>query len=108
MTMNKILNIVSVPSTGWLRLENIIGRRAQINDKGAIVKPEIIGLLGMSKSQWYAGIKSGKFPPGQEIYGDVRYWSTEEILKIITDPVSYVFDHKKYKDYLANKETKKR
>lgn len=48
--------------------------------------PEIIGpkgLIPVSRSTWYAGIKDGRFPPPIKLGERVSVWRSEDIRKLI-------------------------
>lgn len=47
---------------------------------GYIRLPEVLKLLGISRSTLYAGIKSGKYPPPVRIGKRVSAWRVEEII----------------------------
>ena len=64
-----------LPTTGFLRLRQIIG------DKKA--NPPIIGLIPISRSTWYSGVKAGIFPQKVQIGRKAVGWRVEEILDLI-------------------------
>lgn len=67
-----------LPETGFLRLRNIIG------DPKAT--PPIPALIPISKTQWYAGIKAGKFPKPTHAFGQATAaWRAEDIRKLIEE-----------------------
>jgi prophage regulatory protein len=70
--MNTIL-----PSTGYLRLAQIIG-----NPKS---NPPIPAIIPISKSSWWLGVKQGKYPPGIKISPRITFWKAEDIIKLIND-----------------------
>jgi predicted DNA-binding transcriptional regulator AlpA len=60
--------------TRFLRLKQIIG------DPKA--DPPISPILPISKSSWYAGIKSGRYPAGISISPRTTIWRADEVLAI--------------------------
>ena len=64
-----------LPETGFLRLPQIIG-----NPKAS---PPIPGVFPVGKSTWWAGVKSGKYPPAVKISDRCTAWPVEAILKLI-------------------------
>ena len=61
-----------LPETGYLRLKQIIG------DKKS--KPPIPALIPVSKSTWWAGVRSGRFPQPVRLTKRCTMWRVEDIL----------------------------
>jgi predicted DNA-binding transcriptional regulator AlpA len=61
------------PSTGFLRLNQILGDP----------RANIPALIPISKSSWWAGIKSGRFPKGVKIGPRTTVWPVESIRELI-------------------------
>lgn len=55
----------TIPSTGYLRL------------------PEVLKLYPVSRSTWWAGVKTGKFPQGHKLSERITAWKTEDIRALI-------------------------
>jgi prophage regulatory protein len=55
----------SLPETGFLRV------------------PEIIKLIPIGKSTWWAGVKSGRYPKPLKLYPNVSAWPVEQIRELI-------------------------
>ncbi len=55
----------AIPPTGYLRL------------------PDVLKFYPVSKSTWWAGIKTGKFPAGVKLSERVTAWRTEDVLALI-------------------------
>jgi prophage regulatory protein len=53
------------PETGFLRLT------------------QILPFYPVSKSTWWAGVKSGKFPPAYKLGANTTAWRAEDILALI-------------------------
>ncbi|MCK9381960.1 MAG: hypothetical protein M0P95_12980 [Sulfuritalea sp.] len=65
-----------LPSTGFLRLPQIIG------DPKA--EPPIPPIIPVKKSCWWAGVKSGRFPKAVKIgSGRGTFWRVEDIRALI-------------------------
>lgn len=54
-----------VPKTGFLRL------------------PEVLKLIPVSKSTWWAGVKSGRFPKSVKLGPRTTAWRAEDIQALI-------------------------
>lgn len=65
----------TLPTTGFIRLPNIIG-----NPKS---NPPITPLIPVSKSSWWAGVKSGIYPQSVKIGPRTTAWKVEDIRKLI-------------------------
>ena len=67
--MNKL------PETGFLRLHQIVG-----NPKA---NPPIPPILPISKSSFWAGVKSGKYPKSVKLSTRTTVWRVEDIRALI-------------------------
>lgn len=68
--------MIALPETGYLRLWQIIG------DPKA--KPPVPPLIPVSKSTWWAGVKSGRYPKPTKALGKrITAWSAESIRALI-------------------------
>ena len=63
----------SLPETGFIRLKNIIAPH---------------GPIPVSKSTWWAGVKSGRFPQPVKLGPKVTAWRVEDIRALIERPES--------------------
>ena len=61
-------NVSDLPSTGFLRLSSIIGPG----------KP-----IPVSKSTWWAGVKTGRFPKPVKLGPRITAWRVEDIRELI-------------------------
>ena len=60
----------SLPATGYLRLNHIVGD----------AKRGIPALIPVSRSTWWAGVKSGRYPqPTRALGFRITAWSVEDI-----------------------------
>lgn len=66
-----------LPATGFLRLRQILG------DPKAT--PPIPPLIPVSKSTWWAGVKSGRYPKPIKLGKRITAWKVEHILGLIDD-----------------------
>ncbi len=64
-----------LPETGFVRLPQIIG-----NPKA---EPPIPPVIPVSKSTWWAGIKSGRYPKPVKLGSRVTAWRVEDIRALI-------------------------
>jgi prophage regulatory protein len=65
-----------LPETGFLRLNQIIG-----NPKA---EPPIPAVIPVSKSTWWEGVKSGRYPkPVKSLGLRITAWRVEDILALI-------------------------
>lgn len=64
-----------LPETGYLRLPQIIG-----NPKA---DPPIPAIIPVSKSSWWAGVASGRYPQGVRLGPRTTAWRVESIRALI-------------------------
>jgi len=62
-----------LPETGYLRLTQIVG------DKKAGIAP----IIPVSKSTWWAGVKSGRYPQSVKLSERCTAWRVEDIRALI-------------------------
>lgn len=66
----------SLPSTGYVRLRQIIGDRK--------ANPPIPAVIPVSRSSWWAGVKSGRFPRPVKPFGPrTSVWRVGDIRALI-------------------------
>lgn len=65
----------TLPATGYLRLYQIIGDKKQ--------SPPIPALIPVSKSTWWAGVKSGRYPKAIKLGPRITAWRVEDICALI-------------------------
>ncbi len=65
----------TLPETGYLRIWQILG------DKKA--NPPVPPIIPISKSSWWAGIKSGRYPAPLKLSANVTAWKVEDIRALI-------------------------
>lgn len=53
-------------------------------DSSMLAIDEVLALVGISRSTWYAGIKSGRYPPSIPIGPASPRWSLGEVRKVTT------------------------
>jgi len=54
-----------LPQTGFVRL------------------PQILAIFPVSRSTWWAGVKSGRFPAGHKLGPRITAWKSEDIRTLI-------------------------
>jgi prophage regulatory protein len=64
-----------LPETGYLRLPQIIGDRS--------AEPPIPAVIPVSKSTWWEGVKSGRFPKPVKLGPRITAWRVEDIRALI-------------------------
>jgi len=67
--------ITRLPETGFVRLPQIIG------DPKA--NPPVPAIIPVSKSTWWAGVKSGHFPKPVKLGPRITVWCVEDIRELI-------------------------
>jgi hypothetical protein len=67
--------MIELPETGFLRLPQIIG------DRNA--NPPIPPLIPVKKSNWWAGVRSGRYPKSVKLGPRVTAWRVEDIRTLI-------------------------
>lgn len=73
---NDVMNS-TLPETGFVRLPHIIG------DTKA--RPPIPAIIPVSKSTWWAGVKSGRFPRPVKLGPRITAWRVEDIRRLISE-----------------------
>ena len=54
-----------------------------LKTKGFIRLPEVLKLIPVSKSTWWAGVQQGKFPRGVKLTPRTTAWALEDIEELI-------------------------
>ena len=66
----------ALPTTGFLRLSQIIGNRKST--------PPTPAIIPVSKSTWWQGVKSGRYPqPVRTLGARITAWRVEDIRTLI-------------------------
>jgi predicted DNA-binding transcriptional regulator AlpA len=66
----------TLPETGYLRISQIIGSPK--------AEPPIPAIIPVSKSTWWAGVKSGLYPSPVKLGPRITVWRIEEIREFIS------------------------
>jgi prophage regulatory protein len=66
----------SLPETGYVRLSQIVG------DKKAGIPP----IIPVSKSTWWQGVKTGRYPQPVKISDRCTGWRVEDIRALSSQP----------------------
>ena len=61
----------ALPSTGYLRLSQIIGNKK--------ADPPVPAIFPVCHSTWWAGVKSGKYPPPVKLSKNCTAWKISDI-----------------------------
>ncbi len=64
---------MNLPEIGFLREKAILG------DKTADIPP----IIPVSRSSWWSGVKSGKYPAPVKLSEKITAWRTEDIKELI-------------------------
>jgi hypothetical protein len=68
-----------LPEAGYLRLSQIIG--------DANAEPPHPPVIPVSKSTWWSGVKSGRFPKPVKLGPRITAWRVEDIRALIRDGI---------------------
>lgn len=63
--------MTNLPETGFIRIKQLLG------DPGST--PPIAPIIPVSKSTWWAGVKSGKFPKPVKLGVRTTAWKVDDI-----------------------------
>jgi hypothetical protein len=72
---NQIASSANLPVEGFLRVSQIIG------DPNA--EPPIPAVIPVSKSSWWAGVKSGRYPASVKLGPRTTAWKVSDIRALI-------------------------
>jgi Predicted transcriptional regulator len=67
----------TLPSHGFVRLRQIIGNSE--------ANPPIPAIIPVSKSTWWAGVKSGRYPQPVKLGARCTAWRVEDIRALIEE-----------------------
>lgn len=69
---------IALPAEGYVRLKHIIG---YVDREAGMV---VVGPVPISKSQWWAGVRCGKYPkPVMKDGARCTYWDVRDIRKLL-------------------------
>ncbi|PPU93372.1 helix-turn-helix transcriptional regulator [Xanthomonas albilineans] len=68
-----------LPATGFLRLPQIVGRAADHKTN----TPAIPALIPVSRSTWWAGVKTNRYPQPVKLGERCTAWRVEDIRELI-------------------------
>lgn len=69
-----------LPTTGFVRLSQILG-----NPKA---NPPIPAIVPVSKSTWWAGVKTGRFPAPKKLGPRTTVWYVSDIIELVSKPLN--------------------
>lgn len=70
---------VQLPESGFLRLQQIVGKPATSEHSG------ILPLIPISRSAWWAGCRSGRYPKPVKLGPRTTAWRVEDIRALIAE-----------------------
>lgn len=70
-----------LPCTGFLREKQILGDRR--------ANPPIPALVPVSRTTWWAGVKTGRFPQPVKLGPATTAWRAEDIREFLANPAGY-------------------
>lgn len=59
---------------------------ATLPQVGFVRLPQILKVFPVSASTWWAGVKSGRFPPAVKLTPNTTAWRAEDIHELIREP----------------------
>jgi prophage regulatory protein len=68
--------MINFPETAFLRLSQILG------DLDA--NPPVAPIIPVSRSAWWAGVKTGTYPPPVKLSPRVTVWRASDVFAIVT------------------------
>lgn len=72
----------TLPETGYLRLSQIVGSPGKPNANPP--EPPTTGLIPVSRSTWWAGVRTGRYPqPTRALGTRITAWRAEDIRALI-------------------------
>lgn len=83
----------TIPDTGYVRLPQLIGQKAVTSEEAEanrkrgkgprLPRAEITPIIPVSKSTWWDGVKSGRYPKPVKLGPRVTAWRVEDIRSYI-------------------------
>jgi prophage regulatory protein len=64
-------------------IDHLNCRKFDIPETGYLRLPEVLKLIPIGKSSWWAGIRAGRFPEGVKLGPRTTAWRVEQILDLI-------------------------
>ena len=68
-------SVPNLPESGFVRIAQILGKPK--------AKPPLLPIIPVSKSTWWAGCRSGKFPSPVKLSVGVTAWRVEDIRALL-------------------------
>jgi prophage regulatory protein len=68
---------LQLPETGYLRLPQIVGKAAKDDS------PAIPAIIPVSKSTWWMGVRTGRYPKPVKLGERITAWRVEDIRALI-------------------------
>jgi prophage regulatory protein len=67
------------------KTKNPVPRAPALPDVGFVRLPQVLAVLPIGKSTWWAGVKNGKYPAAVKLGPRVSAWRVEDIRGLIAD-----------------------
>lgn len=61
----------------------MIDQNIEFSETGFLRLPEVLRLIPVSKSTWWAGVKSGRYPASVKLGERITAWKAEDIREYI-------------------------
>ena len=74
-------NIPNIPEAGFVRLSQILGKPK--------ANPPLPAIIPVSKSTWWAGVKSGRYPAPVKLSERVTAWRADDIRALLGESASH-------------------
>ena len=66
-------------------MANVIHPTPELPITGYVRLPQILSVIPVGKSTWWAGVKSGRFPASIKLGPNTTVWRAEDIHQLIAD-----------------------
>ncbi len=60
--------------------------------EGFVRLPVVIRVMGIGKTTWWAGVRTGRFPKPVKLGARTSAWRVEDIRALIANPMKWVAD----------------
>jgi prophage regulatory protein len=67
---------------------HIMKDNASLPETGFVRLPEVLCFIPVSKSTWWAGVKSGRYPKSVKLGERITAWRVEDIRALIAKPTT--------------------
>ena len=60
-------------------------KHINLQETGFLRLPQVLQIVPVGKSTWWAGVKSGRYPKGQKLSPRTTAWKVEDIRALIAE-----------------------